>query len=118
VANSLDSAVLMPGLYPEYAGRLMPIAGSHSVYVMYCCSAITTRRAIWNLSSSDNEAGSRPTIRLCSRARSVCVAVRNRFSFARTSPATIALAGLARRIPSTSIGGAVDALPRALARGR
>ena len=42
---------------------------------MNCCSAPTTRRAISKRSCSDSSSGSRATIRLCSRANRVCVAV-------------------------------------------
>ena len=57
-------------------------------------------------------------MRLCSRANSVWIAVSAMFSFARTSPATAALAGVAASAPIRSIGGAVAASPRASARGR
>ena len=88
------------------------------MYVMYWSSAPTTRRAIWNLSSSDRPAGSAATIRLCSRANSVCTAVSAMFSFARTSPATAACAGVPTSLPIRSIAGAAAGSPRASARGR
>ena len=53
----------------------------------YSSSAPTTRRAIWKRASAESERGRRPTIRLCSRAKSVWIAVRAMFSFARMSPA-------------------------------
>ena len=37
-----------------------PSAGRNSVYVMYCCSAMTTRRAIWNFSSALRSAREKP----------------------------------------------------------
>ena len=80
--------------------------------MMYCSSAMTTRRAIWNFSSSVRVLGSSPTMRLCSRAKSVCVAVSAMFSFARTSPATRARSGVASRRPSTATVGAVAAVPQ------
>ena len=87
---------------------------------MYCCSAPTTRRAIWNFASSDSQRGRLATIRLCSSANSVCVEESPMFSFARTSPATKAFAappGASSR-PISAIGGAVAVLPRASPRGK
>ncbi len=69
-------------------------------------------------SSAGSDEGSRATRRLCSRANSVCTAVSATFSFARMSPATTAFAGVSASGPSSSIGGAVSASPRAAARGR
>jgi hypothetical protein len=60
---------------------------------MYWISAPTTRRAISNFAPSVSARGSAATIRLCSRANSVWIAVSATFSFARTSPATTAAAG-------------------------
>ncbi len=88
------------------------------MYVMYCSSAPTTRRASWNLSSSGSDLGSAATMRLCSRANSVWIAVRAMFSFARTSPATAALVGVPWSAPIRSIGGAADGSPLASTRGR
>ena len=88
------------------------------MYVMYCSSAPTTRRAIWKRSSFVSQVGSSATIRSCSRANSVWSAVSAMFSFARTSPATTALSGVATSAPMRSIGGAVDGSARASARGR
>ena len=85
---------------------------------MYCSSAPTTRRAIWNFCSFESDEGNCPTIRLCSRANSVCTEVSAMFSFARTSPASTALDGVPMSAPIRSMGGAVAALPRASARGR
>ncbi len=85
---------------------------------MYWISAPTRRRAISNLSSVGTERGSAATMRLCSRANSVWIAVSAMFSFARTSPATTAAAGRPIRPPMRSIGGAAAAAPRASARGR
>ena len=48
---------------------------------------------------ADRRVGSAATMRLCSRANSVCIAVSAMFSFARTSPATTASAGVARKRP-------------------
>ena len=85
---------------------------------MYCSSATTTRRAIWNLSSCDSELGSRDTIRLCSRANSVWVAVRPMFSLARGSPAMRRVLRVRGQPAVGSAAGAVAALPRASAWGR
>jgi hypothetical protein len=94
------------------------MAGRNSLYVTYCCSAITIRRAIWNFSSFVSVLGSSPTMRLCSRANSVCVAVSAMFSLPRTSPATIAFSGWAASRPSTAITGALAGSPRLSRRGR
>ena len=61
--------------------------------MMNCCSAITVRRAMRNFVSSGRLRGSAATMRLCSRANSVWVAVSAMFSLARTSPATMARPG-------------------------
>jgi hypothetical protein len=95
-----------------------PIAGRNSLYVTYWTSAPTILRAIWNLSSLPRLLGRRETMRLCSRAKSVCIPVSPMFSFARTSPATTAFAGLATCAAKRSIVGAVDESPRASRRGR
>ena len=88
------------------------------MYVMYCSSAPTTRRAISNFSWFGNDRGSRPTMRLCSRANNVCAAVSAMFSFALTSPETTTLESSDVWAAKRSIAGAVAALPRAVARGR
>ncbi len=84
---------------------------------MYCCSAITIRRAMANFVSSLRLAGSSPTMRLCSRANSVWVASSAMFSLARTSPAVMARPGWPMSRPSMAMTGAVAALPRASRRG-
>jgi hypothetical protein len=85
---------------------------------MYSISAPTIRRASWNLSSFESAVrASEATIRLCSRAKSVWIAVSATFSFARTSPATSAFSGVATSAPIRSTGGA-GTVGRALARGR
>jgi hypothetical protein len=76
------------------------------------------RRAIWNRSSALSELGNSATIRLCSRAKSVCVEVSAMFSLARTSPATTPVFGFANSRPSEAIVGAADGLPRAVRCGR
>ena len=88
------------------------------MYVTYCSSAPTTRLAPWNFVSSGTDGGRSPTMRLCSRANSVWIAVSAMFSFARTSPATTARAGSPTCAPNRSIGGAAAGLPRASSRGR
>jgi hypothetical protein len=70
------------------------------------------------LSSSLSVPGSCETIRLCSLANRVWVAVSAMFSLARTSPATAARLGVAISRPSTSMAGAVLGLPRLSRLGR
>ena len=79
---------------------------------------MTTRRATSNFCCAVRLFGSIDTMRLCSRANSVWVAVSAMFSLARTSPATIPWVGLASSRPSAAISGAVDASPRAVRVGR